>query len=62
MKIAEIEIYKNEAGTLSIHDENFNGFVSFPIEMIPTIIKGLKIIYEENNHQSDIKEDEVEHE
>ena len=56
MKIAHIEIYKNTAGTVTIIDNSSmdDGYIVFPIEMIPTISKALYLIYEKSNKQSDI--------
>ena len=60
MKTANIEIFKNANGTLTIKDdESFcNGFVSFPIELTPTIIEILQMVYNKNGGKSDIIPDE----
>ncbi len=62
MRIANILIYKNKGGTATIYNEDSlnSDFVSFPIEMIPTIIDCLNTLYQENNGKSDIWEDEDE--
>lgn len=62
MRIANIEIFKNKCGTATIYNEDSlnNDCVSFPIEMIPTIIDCLNTLYQENNGKSDIQEDEDE--
>ena len=58
MKIANIKVYKNLDGTVSIRDiqslDDSSSLIVFPIEMIPTISKALSIIYAKNNGQSDI--------
>lgn len=62
MRIANIGIFKNKGGTATICNEdslNYD-FVTFPIEMIPTIIDCLNTLYQENNGKSDIWEDEDE--
>lgn len=58
MKTANIEIFKNSDGTLTIKDDECNGFVSFPIELIPTIVDMLHIVYNQNGGKSDIIPDE----
>lgn len=60
MKIANVEIFKNKGGTISMSntDDNYSEPCAFPVEMIPTIIKALNIIYEESNKSSDIIYDE----
>ncbi len=60
MKTANIEIFKNLNGTLTIKDDGFirNGSVSFPIELTPTIIEMLQMVYTQNRGKSDIIPDE----
>ena len=43
---------------MSNTDDNYSEPCAFPVEMIPTIIKALNIIYEESNKSSDIIYDE----
>ena len=58
MKIANIELFKNQNGTISILDMNTDDCCAFPVELIPTIIKALNILYKESNKSSDIIYDE----
>ena len=60
MRIADIEIYKNMGGTTSMRDHNSptDGIISFPIELIPSIVDMLHIIYNQNGGESDIIPDE----
>lgn len=60
MKIANIEIFKNKGGTISMQntEDNYSEPCAFPVELIPTIIKALQIVYEKSNKSSDIIYDE----
>ena len=60
MRIADIEIFKNLGGTISIRELNSptDGVIAFPIELIPSIVDMLHIIYNQNNGKSDIIPDE----
>ena len=62
MKVASIEIFKNNGGTVTICNNDVLDYntISFPIEMIPTVIDCLNIVYKENNGKSEILEDEDE--
>ena len=56
MRIADIEIFKNLGGTVSIREHNSptDGVIAFPIELIPSIVDMLHIIYSQNGGKSDI--------
>lgn len=56
MRIADIEIFKNSGGTVSVRELNSltDSVVSFPIELIPSIVDMLHTIYNQNGGKSDI--------
>ncbi len=60
MRIADIEIFKNLGGTISMRKLNSptDGVIAFPIELIPSIVDMLHTIYNQNNGRSDIIPDE----
>ena len=62
MKFANIEVFKNKGGTVTIYNSDLLDYnsVSLPIELIPTLIDCLNIIYKDSNGKSEIQEDEDE--
>ena len=62
MKFANIEVFINNCGTISIRNNDLFDYniVSFPVELIPTLIDCLNVIYKENNGKSEIVEDDDE--
>ena len=62
MKFANIEVFKNGIGTVTIReDDNLDDcYIYFPIELIPTLIDCLNIIYKDSNGKSEILEDDDE--
>lgn len=60
MKIADIEIFKNANGTVSMRNTGSfdDSLLAFPIEIIPSITEALLIVYNQNGGKSEIILDE----
>lgn len=63
-KFANIEVFENDNGTLSIIDNidiyqtGDKGLVVMPIELIPTLIKCLQKVYDEAGGSSKVIEEQ----